>query len=324
MSGWPARVSGAAGPERRLVLEPFTSEQRGAPFDLTLIVFDVGRSLEATLQYNVDLFDAGTMDRLVGHFQTVLEGIVSDPGCPISSLPMLTEAERRQLLIEWNATTLDYPMASCLPSLFEAQVERSPDALALVHGDKHLTYRELNAWANQFAHYLRDRGVGPEMLVGICLERSPALVAGVLGILKAGGAYVPLDPAYPGKRLAFVLEDAGASLLLTRRRLVAGLPEHGSAPSSALTSSKRPSSESPQGMSSPGWRPATWPMCSIPRGPPGSPKGSRSSTGALSRCCAGRRTSSVPRSVRGSWPQRPSALTCRSSSCLSPCAWEVR
>ena len=210
-----------------LVLEPFTSEQRGAPFDLTLIVFDVGRSLEATLQYNVDLFDAGTMDRLVGHFQTVLEGIVSDPGCPISSLPMLTEAERRQLLIEWNATTLDYPTASCLPSLFEAQVERSPDALALVHGDKHLTYRELNAWANQFAHYLRDMGVGPEMLVGICLERSPALVAGVLGILKAGGAYVPLDPAYPGKRLAFVLEDAGASLLLTRRRLVAGLPEHG-------------------------------------------------------------------------------------------------
>ena len=210
----------------RLELELIALEQRGAAFELTLTVIDAGGPLSAALQYNVDLFDAGTIERMAGHLRSLLEGIVNDPQCPISNLPLLPDAERRQLLVGGNGKSIDYPLGSCLSSHFEAWAKQSPGAVALVHGHQRLTYQELNERSNQFAHQFRKRGVGPETLVAICLERSPALVAGVLGILKAGGAYVPLDPVYPGKRLAFILKDSGARVLLSRRRFLADLPDH--------------------------------------------------------------------------------------------------
>ena len=157
---------------------------------------------------------------MAGHFQTLLEAIVADPDQSIATLPILTEAERHQILVEWNDTAADYPKDKCIHQLFEEQVERTPDAIALEFEDKQITYRELNRRANQLAHYLISLGIGPEKLVGICVERSIEMVVGLLGILKAGGAYVPLDPAYPKERLRFMLEDSQVSVLLTQENLV--------------------------------------------------------------------------------------------------------
>ena len=153
---------------------------------------------------------------MAGHYLNLLQGIVADPEQTISELPLLSEAERRQLLVEWNQTQTEYPRDKCVHQLFEAQVERSPDAIAVVFGDEQLTYRELNSRANQLAHYLQKQGVGPETLVGICMERSLEMVVGLLGILKAGGAYVPLDPTYPQERLGFMLQDTRANVVLTQ------------------------------------------------------------------------------------------------------------
>ena len=137
---------------------------------------------------------------MAGHFQTLLEAIVADPDQSIATLPILTEAERHQILVEWNDTAADYPKDKCIHQLFEEQVERTPDAIALEFEDKQITYRELNRKANQLAHHLISLGIGPEKLVGICVERSIEMVVGLLRILKAGGAYVPLDPTYPKER----------------------------------------------------------------------------------------------------------------------------
>jgi amino acid adenylation domain-containing protein len=155
----------------------------------------------------------------------LLAGIAVDADRPISQLPLLTEAERQQVLIDWNVTLADYPQQACIHQLFEAQVERTPETAAVVFGDQHLSYAELNQRANQLAHHLRELGVGPQALVGLCLERSLEMVVGMLGVLKAGGAYVPLDPTYPSERLAFILQDARAPLLLTQVRLLTGLPK---------------------------------------------------------------------------------------------------
>src|SRR5713226_1515130 len=144
----------------------------------------------------------------------------------LSDSPLLTETEKHQLLVEWNNTKRDYPKDECIHELFEEQVERTPDAVALVFEDQQLNYRELNRRGNQLAHYLRKLGVGPEVLVGICLERSLEMVVALLGILKAGGAYVPLDPTYPKKRLEFMLEDSGTAVLLTQQRLFDGVAAH--------------------------------------------------------------------------------------------------
>jgi amino acid adenylation domain-containing protein len=163
---------------------------------------------------------------MLGNFQTLLEGIVANPQQRLSDLPLLTAAEQHQLLVEWNNTTKEYPQDKCIHQLFEAQVEQAPNAVAVVFEGEQLTYRELNARANQLANYLQVLGVGPEVLVGICVERSLEMLVGLLGILKAGGAYVPLDPAYPLERLAFMLEDASVSVLLTQARLVESLPQH--------------------------------------------------------------------------------------------------
>jgi amino acid adenylation domain-containing protein len=171
------------------------------------------------LTYDADSFDHETIVRMLGHFQTLLEGVVADPGRRISALPILTGAEREQLLVAWNDTKTDYPKDKCIHELFEEQVERTPDAVAVVFEEEQLTYRELNARANQLAHYLQKQGVGPDMLVGLCVERSLEMIVGLLGVLKAGGAYVPLDPHYPKERRQFIVNDSRISVLLTRSAL---------------------------------------------------------------------------------------------------------
>ena len=177
-------------------------------YPLTVVAAIAGAELALKVIYNAARFEAATVTRLLGHFQTLLEGIVADPKRPLSELPLLPEAEWQQVVVEWNATETEYPKEWCIHQLVEAQVERTPEAVAVVFEDEWLTYRALNARANQLAHHLQGLGVGPEVLVGVCLERSVEMVVGLLGILKAGGAYVPLDPAYPEERLAFMLEDA--------------------------------------------------------------------------------------------------------------------
>ena len=193
-------------------------------FDLSLSLHETGDGLQGVLAYATDLFEAETAARLVGHYGTLLEGVVAAPDARVSRLQILTAAEREQLLVTWNDTAADYPRDRCIHQLFEAQAARTPESVALVFEDQSLTYAELNARANQLAHYLITLGVGPEVLVGICMQRSLELVVGLLGILKAGGAYVPLDPNYPAARLAFVLEDTQAPVLLTQQRLLARLP----------------------------------------------------------------------------------------------------
>jgi amino acid adenylation domain-containing protein len=189
-------------------------------FDLTLFMHKQEQELVATLEYNTDLFDADTMNRMLGHFATLLEGIVANPDNAIAYLPLLPASEQHQLIVEWNNTKKDYPQNFCIHHLFEQQVEETPNAVALVFENQQLTYRELNNRANQLAHYLRKLNVKSEVLVGICMERSLEMVIGLLAILKAGGAYVPLDPAYPKERLTFMLEDSQAQVLLTQTHLI--------------------------------------------------------------------------------------------------------
>ena len=206
-----------------LEVESLQLEQRIAQFDLTLMMAEVDGKLTGTWEYNADLFEATTIRRMVSHFQTLLEGIVTNPQQEISALPLLTAAERHQMLVEWNDTQTEYPQDKCIHQLFQEQVERTPDAIAVVFEDLQLTYRELNCRSNQLAHYLQSLGVKPDVLVGICVERSIEMVVGMLGVLKAGAAYVPLDPAYPPDRLSFMVEDAQISILLTERAMMANL-----------------------------------------------------------------------------------------------------
>jgi len=209
-----------------LRVSPLAVETGMARTDLVLCVEKTASGLIGEWEYNTDLFDDGTIARMTDHFQTLLEGIVANPKQTISELPLLTPAERHQLLGEWNNTWAEYPFDKCIHQLFEEQVERSPDAVAVVFEESQLTYRELNARANQLAHYLCERGVGPEVLVGLCVERSLEMLVGLLGILKAGGAYVPLDPMYPSERLAFMLKDSAVPVLLTQEKLVEKLSQH--------------------------------------------------------------------------------------------------
>ncbi|MFM7584055.1 MAG: non-ribosomal peptide synthetase, partial [Caldilinea sp.] len=206
-------------------VEPVAAAYSIAKFDLTLTVVENHDAVStAAFEYNTDLFDQATIERMAGQFETLLRGIVADPTCSVAELPLLTVAERHQLLVEWNETAVDFGQAKCIHALFEEQVERTPNALAVVFEEAQLTYAELNARANQLAHTLQGLGVGPDVLVGLCVERSLEMVVGLLGILKAGGAYVPLDPAYPAERLAFMLEDAAVPVLLTQEALLAALP----------------------------------------------------------------------------------------------------
>ncbi|NEO48979.1 MAG: amino acid adenylation domain-containing protein [Moorea sp. SIO4A3] len=208
-----------------LKFQDFQFDRGIAQFDLTLDIVDRTQGLFCVFEYNRDLFDGSTIERMAGHFQTLLSGIVANQEQRISQLPLLSETERHQLLVEWNNTATNYPQDKCIHQLFEEQVERTPDAVAVVFEDNQLTYRQLNNRANKLAHYLCSLGVGPEVLVGICVERSLEMVVGLLGILKAGGAYVPIDPDYPTERIAYMLENSSVPVLLTQNKLVEKLPK---------------------------------------------------------------------------------------------------
>ncbi|HEX8354760.1 MAG TPA: condensation domain-containing protein, partial [Pyrinomonadaceae bacterium] len=194
-------------------------------FDLEFHLWEGGGALSGSLIYSTELFDAATVEQLLGHFRNLLEGVVADPDTRLPDLPLLTEAERRQVLAGWNDTRGVYPRDACVHELFEAQAARTPGAVAVVSGDERVTYAELNAGANRLARRLRALGVSADTRVGVMMERSPEMVVAFLAVLKAGGCYVPLDPAYPKPRLRFMLEDAGVRVLLTARKQLGALPD---------------------------------------------------------------------------------------------------
>jgi amino acid adenylation domain-containing protein len=195
-----------------------------AKFDLTLAIQDDGQQLRAEIEYNTDLYDGLTIQRMAGHFQKALAQLAEDVDRKVSSIDLLSDSERFELIQQWNLTQVDYQSEHLLHKAFEEQVSRTPDNVAVIFDRQRLTYRELDERANQLAHHLKKSGVGPDVFVGICAERSVEMVIGLLGILKAGGAYVPLDPEYPKERLAFIIEDAGLDLLLTQEHLTDCLP----------------------------------------------------------------------------------------------------
>ncbi|NET90321.1 MAG: amino acid adenylation domain-containing protein [Kamptonema sp. SIO1D9] len=209
----------------KLVVEAVDFEPKTSQLDMTLFLGEIEQQLVGTWEYNTDLFEAATIRRTIAGFQTLLESIAEQPAQPIANLPLLTNSDRQKLLEEWNQTGKDYPQDICLHQLFEAQVEQTPEAIALVFGERNLTSSELNHRANQLAHYLRSRGVKPDTLVGVYLERSIDLVVALLGILKAGGAYLPLNTREPAQRLAYMLADARVNLLLTQKTLREQIPE---------------------------------------------------------------------------------------------------
>ncbi|MDB6123508.1 MAG: non-ribosomal peptide synthase-like protein, partial [Pedosphaera sp.] len=195
-------------------------------FPVTLFGF-AEKELLLKIEFDRQRFEAPVIRRMLGHVKTLIEGMAANPEKLLSTLPLLTTGERHQLLTEWNQTQTDYPRNRCIHELFEAQVARTPDAVAVVFEDEKLTYHELDQRAEGLARHLRNFGVGPEVLAGICVERSLEMVIGLLGILKAGGAYVPLDPAYPQERIAHMIADSKMPVLVTQEHLVSGLPEHG-------------------------------------------------------------------------------------------------
>ncbi|OYD96063.1 non-ribosomal peptide synthetase [Nostoc sp. 'Peltigera membranacea cyanobiont' 213] len=213
-----------------LVVSQLKVENEAAQFDLSVSV-EVGQGLIVSFEYNTDLFYATTIARMLEHFQNLLSGIVANPQIRLSDLSLLTKKEQHQLLIEFNQnqSKIQNPkskIGQCIHQLFEAQVEQTPDEVAVVFAQKQLRYWELNQRANQLAHYLQALGVGPEVIVGIYIERSPEMVVAVLGVLKAGGAYVPLDPVYSHERLEFMLKNMQVSVLVTQKWLLKNLPEH--------------------------------------------------------------------------------------------------
>ena len=206
-SSGPLRLAG-------LSVTPMRPAVEVARYDLALTFSVRGEEILGSLQYNTDLFGARTIRRMLTHLKVLLGGIVKDPSRPLSRLPLMAAGERQQVLVEWNQTAVDYPQGMTVVRLFEEQVERSPEAVAIELEGETLTYGELNRRSNRLARYLQGKGVGPEIAVGLCMKRSLDMVVALLGILKAGGAYVPLDGAYPADRLRHMLDDSGASLVL--------------------------------------------------------------------------------------------------------------
>ncbi|MEL6138150.1 MAG: amino acid adenylation domain-containing protein, partial [Cyanobacteria bacterium J06628_6] len=204
-----------------LAIERYPLEETQAKYEIRFNLQESDQGITGQVEYNRDLFDERTIERMVGHFQILLAGIATEPGQPIAQLPLLSEDERQTLLVDWSQTQRDYPTNLCIHELFEAQVEKTPDAIALAteHGSdrpQSLSYRDLNHQANQLAHYLKSLGVKAETRVGVCLPRTSSMIISLLATLKAGGTYVPLDPAYPSERLTFIVEDADISILLAQ------------------------------------------------------------------------------------------------------------
>jgi amino acid adenylation domain-containing protein len=210
----------------QLTVNRFEFESGIARFDLVMSLTDGPAGLTALIGYNTDLFEQATIDRMLGHFQSLLQQYVADPQLRLSQLSLLTSIEERQALVEWNQTERVFPDEACLHQLIETQAARTPDAIALVFEDEQISYGELEARANRLAHHLRSIGVGSGVLVGVCLKRSVEMIASLLSVLKAGGAYVPMDPSYPLARLAHIIEDAQIPVLLTQERLIEKLPAH--------------------------------------------------------------------------------------------------
>jgi amino acid adenylation domain-containing protein len=201
-----------------VAVSPFRLDTGTAKFDLTLSVMKSGAGLSCCAEYNTELFERATIDRLLAHYENLLQGIVENPARRLWDLPLLTGRERQQLLVEWNRTESDFPRTQCVHDLFAAQVKAIPAAVAVIFEERQLTYRELNRKANQLAHHLRRLGVVPGKLVAICLDRSLEMVIGMLATLKAGGAYLPVAPSCPAERLRFMLEESKATVLLTNQQ----------------------------------------------------------------------------------------------------------
>ena len=200
---------------RELTLSGEGYKHTTAQFDLHLSITETAHGLQGSLEYSTDLFSDQTISQTINHYTRLLSSIVTDAEHKIGKLPMLTKAGEHQLLVEFNDTVVDYPKDNTIIDLFEKQVQQMPEAVALVFGEEQLTYGRLNWLANQLAHYLRNSGVKQEMLVPICIERSPGMIVGILGILKAGAAFVPIDPDYPSERISYMLEDSGATVVVT-------------------------------------------------------------------------------------------------------------
>ncbi|MDX2092417.1 MAG: amino acid adenylation domain-containing protein, partial [Kofleriaceae bacterium] len=233
-TAWGAPMPPAANAGERQPVVAFAFAFAGAAdqpargdHELVVALQRTDEAIVAYVEYSVARYDSAAITRLIGHYGILLRGIAADPTQRIGALPLLSPAEREQLLVTWNATSQDYPREACLHELFEAQVDRTPGAVAVEFEGTQLTYAELDQRANRLAHHLRSLGVGPDVRVGVCAERSLELVVAVYGVLKAGGAYVPLDPSYPRERLAFMVEDAAVAVLLTQAHLVEASPAHG-------------------------------------------------------------------------------------------------
>jgi amino acid adenylation domain-containing protein len=203
-----------------LELESRALEQRISQFDLSLVMAEAGNALSGSLQYNTDLFELRTIFQMTEHLKTLLESITIQPHQRLSELPLLTQAEEHQILVEWNQTTKPYLQHLCLHHLFESQAERTPGAIALIVDQQQISYRELDRRANQLAQHLRNLGVGPEVFVGLLLKRNADVIVALLAVLKAGGAYLPLEPTYPHERLRFMLQDTRATIMITEESLV--------------------------------------------------------------------------------------------------------
>lgn len=202
-----------------LILTPVDMNTGTSRFDLEVLVRETSDGLAVLAEYSTDLFDEATIERLMDRFEVLLRGFLKDPEQSISVLPVLTAAERHLIVDEFNDTTRDYPTEKCVHQLFEAQAKKTPNAVAVIYEDQHLTYRELNQKANSIAHRLRELSIGPDSLVGLCVERSVEMITGIFAILKTGAAYVPLDPSYPVDRLKLMLEDSGASVVVSHADL---------------------------------------------------------------------------------------------------------
>ena len=241
----PGGGASTTGPEGLSVEQDFVVSDLKTNYPLNLACI-ADRTLQMLITYDTEHFDAAAIRRVLRHVQQILAEMVAEPEPTLANISLITEAERRQLLVDWNATETAYPRETTLAERFEAQVAAAPDAVAVVFEEQQLTYDELNTRANHLAQYLHHQyGVGPEVCVGLCMERSVEMVVGILGIVKAGGVYVPLDPDTPPERLAFMLQDADIALALTQDALKAHLPTEWAGPVIALDNECAPIAQTP-------------------------------------------------------------------------------